>query len=151
MVHTSEMSALRIWVITFLAFTAVYTGLGGGIFTPTITAMCLELVGTETSVGGYDVSRKLSCGRYITCMMTLSIGLAFGVGYSRGESYGLMARLCLVDVGLIWANSCSLTARTVVSAETERRGATMAMHLMLGYIGGFLGSLHWGQRLILQG
>ena len=41
LVHTWEMSALRSWVVTFLAFTAAHTGQGGGIVTPAVVAMCL--------------------------------------------------------------------------------------------------------------
>ena len=151
MVHTWEMSALRSWVVTFLAFTAINTGSGGGIFTPAIVAMCLGLVGTATSVAGNEAARKLGRGRYITCVMTLSIGLAFGIGFSSGGSYGLAAALCLVYAGLIWADSSSLTAGTVGSAEPERRGATMAVHSMLGYFGGFLGPLVLGLTLDLAG
>ena len=151
MVHTWEMSALRSWVVTFLTFTALYTGSGGGIFTLAIIAMCLGLVGTVTSVAGNEVTRKLGRGRYITCVMTVSIGLAFGIGFSSGGSHGLAAALCLVYAGLIWADFSSLTAGTVGSVEPKRRGATMAVHSMLGYFDGFLGPLALGATLDLAG
>jgi hypothetical protein len=99
MVHTWEMYVLRSWLVTFFAFTAIYTGSGGVIFTPAINAMWLGLVGTATSIGGNEVARKLVRGRCITCMMTLSIRVAFGIGFSSGGSYGLAAALCLVHGG----------------------------------------------------
>ena len=47
--------------------------------------------------------------------------------------------------------SSSLTAGTVGSAEPERRGATLAIHAMLGYGGGFVGPLVLGILLDMLG
>jgi len=44
-----------------------------------------------------------------------------------------------------------LTAGTVGSAEPDRRGTTMAVHFMLGYLGGFLRPLALGATLDLAG
>ena len=49
--------------------------------------------------------------------------------------------------GLIYADSSSLTAGTVGSAEPQRRGATLAVHGMLGYGGGFVGPVVVGVLL----
>lgn len=151
LVHTWEMSALRSWVVTFLAFTAMYTGSEGGFFTPAVVAMCLGLVGTMTSVMGNELSRKWGRQRYISVIMVLSILFASLIGLSSGGGYGLAAALCLIYAGLIWADSSSLTAGTVGSADPSRRGATMAIHSMLGYFGGFLGPLVLGVTLDFAG
>lgn len=58
-VHNWEMSVLRIWIVTFLAFTDNYTRSGGGIFTP---AIILGLVETVTSVASNEVDQKRGCG-----------------------------------------------------------------------------------------
>lgn len=150
-VHTWELSALGSWVVTFLTFTALYTGSDRGIFTTAIIATCLGLVGTVTSVAGNEIARKLCRGRYIICVVTVLIGLAFEIEFSSGGSYGLAAALCLVYAGLIWAVSSSLTMRTVGGAKPERRGGTMAVYSMLGYIGVFLGPLALGATLDLAG
>jgi MFS family permease len=63
----------------------------------------------------------------------------------------LAAAACLIYAGLIWADSSSLTAGTVGSADPARRGATMAVHSTLGYFGGFLGPLVLGLVLDLYG
>jgi MFS family permease len=57
----------------------------------------------------------------------------------------------LVYGPVIWLDSASLTAGTAGSAEPSRRGATLAVHSMLGYIGGFLGPLLVGWILDLGG
>jgi MFS family permease len=52
---------------------------------------------------------------------------------------------------VIWLDSSSLTAGTAGTAEPSRRGATLAVHSMLGYAGGFVGPLLVGWILDLSG
>ena len=52
---------------------------------------------------------------------------------------------------IVWLDSSSLTAGTAGTAEPSRRGATLAVHSMLGYIGGFVGPLAVGWVLDLRG
>jgi len=52
---------------------------------------------------------------------------------------------------VIWLDSSSLTAGTAGTAEPSRRGATLAVHSMLGYAGGFVGPLLIGWTLDLSG
>ena len=113
--------------------------------------MCLGLVGTATSVAANEIEQKLGRGQYIPYVMIIPIGLAFGIGFSKDRSYGLAAVLRWVYAGLIWADSSSLIAGTVGSAEPERWGAIMAVHWMFGYFGGFLGPLALGATLYLAG
>jgi len=53
--------------------------------------------------------------------------------------------------GFISLDSASLTAGSAGSAAPQRRGATLAVHSMLGYAGGFLGPLVVGWILDLAG
>ena len=66
------------------------------------------------------------------------------VGFSSGLGYGATVAMVLVYNGLLYADSASLTAGTVGSAEPHRRGATLAVHAMLGYGGGFVGPVVMG-------
>jgi MFS family permease len=52
---------------------------------------------------------------------------------------------------LIWLDSSSLTAGAAGSADPSRRGATLALHSMAGYAGGFVGPLMIGWILDLAG
>src|SRR3546814_14086440 len=71
--------------------------------------------------------------------MLASIAVACVIGFSAAVSYTLAAALCLGYALLIWADSSSLTAGTVGSALPGQRGATMAVHTQLGYLGRFFG------------
>jgi len=59
----------------------------------------------------------------------------------RTRSYPLAVALVLVYGVLIWLDSSSLTAGAAGSADPARRGATLALHSMAGYAGGFVGPI----------
>ena len=63
----------------------------------------------------------------------------------------LVAALLFLYAIFIWLDSSSLTAGAAGSAEPARMGATLAVHSMLGYSGGFLGPLLIGWTLNLAG
>jgi MFS family permease len=66
-------------------------------------------------------------------------------------SYAVAAVLITLYGIVIWLDSSSLTAGTAGTAEPSRRGATLAVHSMLGYAGGFAGPLLIGWTLDLSG
>jgi dipeptide/tripeptide permease len=65
--------------------------------------------------------------------------------------YWLAVVLVVAYGMIIWLNSSSLTACDAGAADPARRGATLAVHSMLGYAGGFVGPLAIGWTLDLAG
>ena len=108
--------------------------------------MCLGLVGTMTSVAGNKAARRFDRVNYITFVMLVSVVFAAFIGFWGGNGYWLTAVLCLLYAGVIWADSSTLTAGTVGSAVPKFRGAKMAVHSMLGYLGGFYGAARFRHR-----
>src|SRR6185503_15261697 len=150
-VHTWEMNALRGWAVAFLAWVATTSGESRAWLAPTVVATVMGLVGTWASVGGNELSIRLGRQRLVRLAMASSIVCAAVIGFLGGRSYTLASGLVLLYGLLIWLDSSSLTAGAAGSAEPHRRGATLAMHSMLGYAGGFLGPLVIGWVLDLSG
>jgi len=73
------------------------------------------------------------------------------IGFLGPRSYLLAAALVLVYGLLIWLDSSSLTAGAAGSADPSRRGATLALHSMAGYAGGFVGPITIGWILDAAG
>ena len=142
-VHTWEMFTLRSWVVAFLVFTAAQ-GDEPNFFIPTVIAMMMELIGMTTSIIGNEVAIRFGRRRWIFMIMTISMAFALAIGFTSGLGYGSAALVCLIYNAIIYADSSSLTAGTVGSAEPGRRGASLAIHAMLGYGGGFVGPLTLG-------
>ena len=150
-VHTWEMSALRGWVVTFLAFAAAH---GAGTWTPlapATVASAMGLLGVWASIWGNELAIRFGRRRFILGTMLASAAMAGVIGFTAALPYALVAALVLVYAMLIWSDSSSLTAGSAGSAEHGRRGATLAVHSTLGYAGGFLGPLALGATLDLAG
>lgn len=149
--HTLEMSALRGWAVAFLAWVAFHTSAQDAYFSPAVLVMTLGLVGTFASVAGNECSIRWGRGRLIQVAMLASIAIGATLGFVGALSYSVAAVMIVLYGLVIWLDSSSLTAGTVGTAEPGRRGATLAVHSMLGYAGGFVGPLLIGWTLDLAG
>jgi MFS family permease len=148
-VHTLEMSALRGWAVAFLAFVAI--GAEGAQLSPAVVVTGLGLVGAVASVIGNEAAirfgrRRLICGAMAACVL-----IGGSIGFAGTTSYSIAVALLMIYGFFVWLDSSSLTAGAAGTAEPARRGATLAVHSMLGYTGGFVGPLIIGFILDLAG
>jgi MFS family permease len=149
--HTWEMNALRGWVVAFLAYVIAATGDGNVWIGPTVVATIMGFIGTWASVAGNEASIRLGRQRLVRLAMLSCAVVAAGIGFLGTRSY-LVATLLVLAYGLlIWLDSSSLTAGAAGSADPRRRGATLAVHSMAGYAGGFVGPVVIGWILDLGG
>jgi len=150
-VHTLEMSALRGWGVAFLAYVAASTGAGAAQLSPTMVVTTLGLLGTAASVLGNEAAIRWGRRRLVALAMAASAAIGGGIGFAGAMSYPVAVALLLLYGFIVWLDSASLTAGTAGSADPSRRGATLAVHSMLGYAGGFAGPLVVGFVLDLSG
>lgn len=139
--HTLEMAVLRGWGVAFLAAVAAATGASATIISPAVTLSALGLLGTFASLAGNEAAIRFGRRSLIAAAMAGSIVLACLLAVVGMRSYLLAVALMLAYGAMIWLDSASLTAGTTGTAEPARRGATLAVHSTLGYLGGFLGPL----------
>ncbi len=153
--HTLEMNALRGWGVAFLAWVAMQPtaqpGSAQTLLPPTAVITILGLVGTLASVAGNEASIRFGRRRLIVTAMGLSVALGSVVGLFGSISYAAAVLLVVIYGVVIWLDSSSLTAGTAGTAEPSRRGATLAVHSMLGYGGGFVGPILVGNVLDWSG
>ena len=151
-IHTLEMSALRGWGVAFLGYVAMTSGASeASVLSPAIVATALGLIGTFASVAGNEAAIRFGRKRLIVAAMLASIVIGGCIGFVGSTSYTVAAVLIILYGIVIWLDSSSLTAGTAGTAEPSRRGATLAVHSMLGYAGGFVGPLLIGWTLDLSG
>lgn len=149
-IHTFEFHAVRGWGVVFLAFVAGTTG-SEFFLSPPLALTLLGLIATVTSVMGNEAAIRLGRRRLIAFALMASALCAALLGVFGPRSYMLSVALLLLYGGFISLDFASLTAGAAGSADPERRGATLAVHSMLGYAGGFLGPLVVGWILDLSG
>ena len=134
-VHTWEMSALRGWAVAFLAFVAAGDA-------PWLAPVAV--LGTAASVLGNEVAIRFGRVRLVRGAMLAGAASALALGGTVPLGYAAAAGGVLIYAALIWLDSSSLTAGAAGNALPGRRGATLALHSMLGYGGGFLGPVVLG-------
>jgi len=150
-VHTLEMNALRGWGVAFLVWVAASSGKTDELLSPAVVVTVLGLLGTLTSVLGNEASIRFGRRRLIIGAMGLSILTGAVIGFVGSFGYWIAVALIILYGMIIWLDSSSLTAGAAGSADPARRGATLAVHSMLGYAGGFVGPLAIGWTLDLAG
>ncbi len=150
-VHTWEMNALRGWAVAFLAFVAAETGGAPAWLGPVAVTTLMGLLGTGASVAGNELAIRFGRGRLVRGAMLASAAMAFALGWAGTLGYWPAALGVALYGVLVWLDSSSLTAGAAGNAPPGRRGATLALHSMLGYGGGLLGPVIMGALLDAAG
>ncbi|MBD0273963.1 MAG: MFS transporter [Acetobacteraceae bacterium] len=150
-VHTWELAALRAWAVTFLAATAARLGAPEWMPGPAALFTLAGLAGIAVSVTGNETAQRHGRARVVLWAMMAAAALSLTTGWTTGVSFSLVAVAVLVWNAAIYLDSSALTAGTVQAADKDLRGATMGLHSMAGYAGGFLGPLGVGLVLDLNG
>jgi MFS family permease len=149
--HTWELFALRSWLVAFLVQAAALTGDSADIAQASWLTMVIVLVSTAASIYGAELATRSDRRRVIGRIMLLSVAIAVLTGLSAGRPIWLVAALCLAYHMIIMGDSAALTGGAVATSAPGQRGATLAVHSILGFSGAFLGPLAVGAVLDLAG
>lgn len=149
--HTWELGALRAWGVTFLVAVIASQGAPAWLPGPSLLFTAAGLAGVAFSVWGNETTRRFGRSRVVAAAMGAGALLSVLAGFSALVSAPLAVLCVLAWNAAIYLDSAALTAGTVQAAEKERRGATMGLHSMCGYAGGFVGPIGVGMALDLAG
>ncbi len=84
--------------------------------------------------------------------MGASAVVAVAFGFSGASMpFVIVVALAFAYGVTVIGDSATLTAGVVAAADPRYRGATMAMHSMIGFVGSFLGPLAFGAVLDVAG
>jgi MFS family permease len=87
----------------------------------------------------------------IRLVMVASVAAAACMGFTAPLVYGVVVVLALAYSAVVQLDSAALTAGAVEAADPDRRGATMAIHSLIGFGCAFVGPLVVGMVLDLTG
>lgn len=141
------LSANRSWMVAFLEFSGGLQGEGGLVWSAVTCAAVMNLFGLPATIFGNEAAIKHGAVRVMVIFFIAATVIGLPLGYLADSSYVLVLAVASVFGVLVGCNASSVTAGTVQVAEPERRGATMALHSCLGFLGGFLGPLAFGYVL----
>jgi MFS family permease len=145
--HTWELAALRAWGVTFLTMAAARHGPVWWLPGPTMLFTIAGLVGIAVSVTGNETAQRHGRMQVVVLAMCAAASLSAFAGWTIGVSVLLATAVTILWNATIYIDSSALTAGTVQAADKRLRGATMGLHSMAGYTGGFLGPLGVGLAL----
>ncbi|PWS38445.1 MFS transporter [Falsiroseomonas bella] len=150
-VHTWEMAALRAWGVTFLALIMTRSDAPDWLPGPNTLFSAAGLLGIAISVSGNELAQRFGRARIVAGAMLAGAVLSVATGLSFGLWPPIAICCVLAWNAAIYLDSAALTAGTVAAADKARRGATMGLHSMCGYAGGFIGPLGVGLALDVAG
>lgn len=148
--HVWELFGTRSWMVAFLGFVLLQHPDAAGP-APTTVATLGTLIAMASSVWGADLAVRFERRRLCAFAMLASGALAGGIGFCAGLPYHAVAALMLAYNFFIQLDSAALTTGAVLAADPQRRGATMAVHSLLGFSAGFCGPIAFGAILDAAG
>ena len=149
--HAFELFAFRAWIVAFLVFAAIVSSADVSRAEIGTYVAIYSVVGMATSILGAQVALYTNRSHTITFIMAISFLSGTALGFFLGMPFLAVVAAAGVYSGLIMADSASLTAGIVATAQEQLRGATLAMQQVIGFSGGALGIVVVGWVLDLSG
>jgi MFS family permease len=149
--HMWELHGFRAWLVGYLVFASTGALAPAGDSTLPLWGAIILALGMPASIVGNEVALRIGRRRQLTLVMILSALLAIGFGAASQLPFAALLLLGAIYSWFVTADSASLTAGAVERALPGQRGATMAMHSLLGFGAASLGPLAFGSALDLGG
>lgn len=150
--HCWELFGLRSWMPAFFAFSLGLSAAGNNpLLGAAALAAWINLLGPLASIFGNEMAVRRQRRAVVLAVMAASGILACGVGFSAPLPILMVFIIMAVYFLLVMGDSAALTAGLVAAAEPGRRGASMALHSLLGFSAGFVAPLAFGAVLDMAG
>jgi MFS family permease len=152
-VHCWELFGSRSWLVAYVVFAQglqLAEGVSPAWSAITIAAVA-NLFGPVASIYGNELAMRHGRERLIWKAMLASGALTCTLGFLSFLPPYALAALIMLHMCLIMGDSSALTAGVVTRSGERIRGATMAVHSMLGFGAGFVAPLVFGVVLDLAG
>jgi MFS family permease len=153
-VHCWELFGSRSWLVAFLVFAQqleVSKGALPAAWTAVTIAAVANLFGPVASILGNEFAMRHGRERLIAAVMLASGALTCALGFTAFLPWYALAALAMLHMSLVMGDSSALTAGVVTRASERIRGATMAVHSMLGFGAGFISPMVFGIVLDFSG
>jgi len=148
--HSLELFASRSWLVAFFAFCTVISGETFYLAVTTLAGV-INFFGVPSSILGNEIALRIGRQKWVCIVMCMSAVLGIGLALSTGHSWWLIIALAIGHAIFIMADSATLTAGLVVSAQENIKGAAMGLHSLMGFGGGMVGPAIFGFVLDISG
>lgn len=130
--HCFELYGMRTWLVAFWGFVAARAG-GSTPMDAITVSVIASVVSLPASLLGNEAALRFGRHRAISVVMVCSGLVAIAIGVTAGFSPWLSLLLLLCYSIAIPADSGALTSGVSAAADPQVRGATLALHSMVGF------------------
>ena len=148
--HSLELFASRSWIVAFFAFCSAASG-ETFFLTATALAGVINFFGVPSSILGNEIALRVGRQKWVCIVMLTSAVMGIALAASTGYSWWLIVALAIGHAIFIMADSSTLTAGLVISAQENIKGAAMGLHSLMGFGGGLMGPAIFGFVLDVAG
>jgi len=148
--HSLELFASRSWLVAFFVFCGVASG-ETFILAATTLAGVINFFGVPASILGNEIALRVGRQKWVCIVMLTSAVLGIALACSTSQSWWLIVVLAIGHAVFIMADSATLTAGLVTSAQENIKGAAMGLHSLMGFGGGMVGPAIFGFVLDISG
>jgi MFS family permease len=148
--HTAELFAMRSWLVPFIVSSFAFHGIANEV-DASVVATTVSFVAVFASLAGAELAIRIGRTRLIAFAMAGSFVVACATGFSVALPIWVVVGLCLVYAVTIQADSAAITAGAVAMAPAGHRGATLAVHSVIGFSGALIGPPIVGLMLDVSG
>ena len=148
--HSLELFASRSWIVAFFAFCAALSGEESFLAATTLAGV-INFFGVPSSILGNEIALRIGRQKWVCIVMLTSAVMGVALACSTGQSWWLVVALAVGHAIFIMADSATLTAGLVISAQENIKGAAMGLHSLMGFGGGLLGPAIFGFVLDVSG
>lgn len=151
--HNAELFGFRTWIVAFLIFSQSLQpeGMWGVAWSAATIAALVNLLSLPCSVTGNEIARYIGRERTLFVIMSSSAVIAVLTGFSVDAAFWIVVCMVVLYGVTVIADSATITAGVVEAADPRYRGATMAVHSLIGFIGSFIGPIVFGFVLDISG
>ena len=148
--HNFELFGFRGWIVAFLVFSQSLQP-DYASWNVILIVTVITLIAVPASVIGGELAMRYGRRRLLFTVMTASAIIAAGIGFTGAFPFPLVVGLAILYGLFISADSAAITIGAINAAPPGGRGAVMAVHSSIGFMGSFLGPLAFGVVLDAAG
>jgi len=149
--HTYELFAYRTWIFVLIVQAGALSGFAISSSMGAIIAGTFAYMGVASSLIGAGYALRFGRDRTITVFMVVSVVLGLTTGLLSGQYFPVFCIVAGIYSISIMTDSGALTAGVVEVSAEEERGAMLAAHTFLGFLGASFGPPAVGLALDLGG
>ncbi len=148
--HNFELFGFRGWIVAFLVFSqSLQPDYADWNVIVIVTA--ITLLAVPASIIGGEIAMRHGRRRVLIIVMSCSAIIAACIGFTGAFPFPLVVGLAILYGMFISADSAAITTGAIAAAPAGGRGAVMAVHSGIGFMGAFLGPLAFGVVLDAAG